>query len=299
MTPVFRFAPSPTGYLHLGHALSALTVWRAAEAAGGTVLLRIEDIDPVRSRPEHVAAIQEDLGWLGLEWTGAVRRQSEHLDAYVAALAQLSGRGLTYPCRLTRTDIAAAVARAEALSGEPWPSDPDGAPRLPVPGAEPGAGDERSATRLDMTKAVRALDGQGLTWREEGEGPAGERGLLTARPSDWGDVVLARKETPTSYHLAVVVDDALQGVSHVVRGQDLFYATAVHRLLQRLLGLPEPVYLHHRLILDADGRKLGKSSGAKPLRALRSEGWRRDDVLRAVAPYSPARLDIVGINGVR
>lgn len=282
MNPTFRFAPSPTGYLHLGHALSAVSVWRAAEAAGGRVLLRIEDIDPARSRPEHVAAIEEDLGWLGLEWEGAAIRQSDHLGGHAAALMKLGAQGLVYPCRLTRTDIAAAVLRAERDSGAPWPRDPDGAPRLPIQGAEPSEAEQRHALRLDMKKALEALGPELLTWREDGAGPDGETGIVTARPEDWGDVVLARKDTPTSYHLAVTVDDAHQGVTHVVRGQDLFHATSVHRLLQRLFGVAEPVYRHHGLVSDADGEKLAKSRGSPSLRSLRQAGWTRKDVLRVI-----------------
>lgn len=281
MTPRFRFAPSPTGYLHLGHALSAVSVWRAAEEAGGEVLLRIEDIDPQRSQASHVEAILEDLDWLGLGWSGEVRRQSEHLDDHVAALATLREKGLVYPCRLTRADIVAALSRAEAGS-EPWPRDPDGAPRLPILGARPNPQETRAAIRLDMAAALEAIGEEALSWRELGRGPAGETGLVAADPAAWGDVVLARKETPTSYHLAVVVDDAIQGVTHVVRGQDMFHATSVHRLLQRLLGLPEPVYRHHRLVSDAEGRKLAKSRGSLSLRSLRAEGWTRADVLTAV-----------------
>lgn len=271
MIPTFRFAPSPTGHLHLGHALSALSVWRAAEAAGGRVLLRIEDIDPIRSKPDYAAAIEEDLAWLGLAWDGPVTRQSERMAFYAEALARLDARGLLYDCRLSRADIAAAL-------GENAPRDPDGAPRLPVPGANPSDPAGPAARRLDMARALAALGRAPLTFEEEGEG------AVRARPEDWGDVVLARKETPTSYHLAVVVDDAAQGVSHVVRGRDLRRATDVHRLLQELLGLPAPRYRHHRLIPAADGAKLSKSRGAPSLRALRAEGFSRDDVIRALGP---------------
>ncbi|WP_020181182.1 tRNA glutamyl-Q(34) synthetase GluQRS [Methylopila sp. M107] len=281
-TPVFRFAPSPTGFLHLGHALSAVSVWRAAEAVGGRVLLRIEDIDPARSRPEHVAAIEEDLAWLGLRWDGEVRRQSNHMDDYARALMSLGDRSLVYPSRLTRADISEAVARIEEAEGRPWPRDPDGAARLPIPGARENEAETRHALRLDMAKALRAIGGERLVWREEGAGPDGETGDVAARPDLWGDVILARKETPTSYHLAVVVDDAAQGVTHVVRGQDMFHATSAHRLLQRLLGLPAPVYRHHRLVSDAEGQKLAKSRGSTSLRDLRVAGWDRNDVLRAV-----------------
>ncbi|MBB3973844.1 tRNA glutamyl-Q(34) synthetase GluQRS [Hansschlegelia beijingensis] len=280
---MFRFAPSPTGHLHLGHALSASCVWRAAEAAGGRVLLRIEDIDPVRSRPEFAEAIEEDLAWLGFRWEGAPRRQSEHLDDYLRALEQLDRRGLVYRCRLTRSDIAAAVARAEAARGVRWPRDPDGSPRLPVGDATAADAEAPFALRLDMRKALAELAGERLSWPEEGVGPNGERGTVVARPELWGDVVLARKDTPTSYHLAVTVDDALQGVTHVVRGQDLFEATSVHRLLQRLLGLPTPVYRHHPLLIAPDGHKLAKTRGSPSLRSLRAAGWTPHDVLNAAA----------------
>ncbi|MDR4308010.1 tRNA glutamyl-Q(34) synthetase GluQRS [Chelatococcus sambhunathii] len=282
MAPVFRFAPSPTGHLHLGHALSALCVWRAAEAAGGKVLLRIEDIDVARCRRDYADAIEEDLAWLGLSWEGDVRRQSEHFDDYGEALARLETRGLVYPSRLTRADVSEAVARVEEAEGRPWPRDPDGAARLPIPGARESEAETRRALRLDMAAALAELGGETLSWREEGVGPAGETGTVAALPERWGDVVLARKETPASYHLAVTVDDALQGVTHVVRGQDMFHATSVHRLLQRLLGLPAPAYRHHRLVSDEDGRKLAKSRGSPSLRSLRVSGWSRADVIAAV-----------------
>ncbi|GLK79407.1 tRNA glutamyl-Q(34) synthetase GluQRS [Methylopila turkensis] len=269
MTPTFRFAPSPTGFLHLGHALSAVTVWRAAEAAGGRVLLRIEDIDPVRSKPEFAAAIEEDLAWLGLGWSGSVARQSERFDLYAAALARLDAMGLLYACQLSRADIAAAAAPDA-------PRDPDGALRLPIAGAVASDPDGPAARRLRMDAALARLGPERLSWREQDEGE------VAARPQDWGDVVLARKETPTSYHLAVVVDDAAQGVTHVVRGRDLYAATSVHRLLQRLLDLPEPDYRHHRLLAAPDGDKLSKSRGSPSLRSLRADGWTRDDVLRAI-----------------
>lgn len=277
MIPTFRFAPSPTGLLHLGHALSAFEVWDAAERAGGRVLLRIEDIDPVRSKPEFAAAIEEDLAWLGLAWDGPSVRQSERISEHGRALAALEARGLVYPCRLSRADVTAAVG---AQGG--WPRDPDGAPRLPVPGAHASDPHGPAARRLRMAEAIEAAGAEPLGWREEGEGPAGESGQVPADPAAWGDVTLARKETPTSYHLAVVVDDAAQGVTHVVRGRDLFHATSVHRLLQTLLGLPAPVYRHHRLVV-AEGEKLSKSRGSPALRSLRQAGWTPDDVRKAVA----------------
>lgn len=276
MPPVFRFAPSPNGYLHLGHAYSALLNFDGAREAGGRLLLRIEDIDATRCRPEFETAICEDLAWLGIAWETPVRRQSEHLADYRAALDQLSALGLVYPAFESRAEIARLVAAREADG--PWPRDPDGAPLYPG-GAKSLAADERArligtgapyALRLDMAAACRRI--AGLSWNELGEGPAGERSILPARPEAWGDVILARKETPTSYHLSVVIDDALQAVSEVVRGQDLFHATAVHRLLQALLGLPAPAYRHHGLIRDEAGLKLSKSTRSTGLRELRAAG---------------------------
>ena len=276
MPPVFRFAPSPNGYLHLGHAYSALTNFADAQKARGRFLLRIEDIDRTRSRPEFEAAIYADLAWLGIAWETPARRQSEHMAEYAAALARLEAMGLVYASFMSRAEIAAATAAPGR------PRDPDGAPLYP--------GDERSedaetqarrraeggpyALRLRMSQAM-AMAGP-LAWDEDGIG------TVDARPERWGDVIIARKETPTSYHLAVVVDDAAQGVSDVVRGRDLHEATAVHVLLQRLLGLPSPRYRHHRLIVDAEGRKLAKSDGDTSLRQLRQAGATPADVSRMV-----------------
>ena len=276
MPPVFRFAPSPNGYLHLGHAFSALLNFDLARASGGRLLLRIEDIDPTRCRAEYEEAIYQDLAWLGISWEAPVRRQSEHLGAYRKALDKLAAQGLIYPGFESRADIAKLVRQREAQG--PWPRDPDGAPLYPGE-AKLLSEDARAALvetgmpyalRLDMSAAI-ARAGE-LSWTECGEGPNGETGRLVAAPQAWGDVVLARKETPTSYHLSVVVDDALQGITEVVRGQDLFHATSVHRLLQHLLGLPEPAYRHHRLIRDSAGHKLAKSTGATGMRALREAG---------------------------
>jgi glutamyl-Q tRNA(Asp) synthetase len=286
MPPVFRFAPSPNGYLHLGHAFSALLNADMAAAAGGRLLLRIEDIDETRCRPEYEAAIYADLAWLGLSWEQPVRRQSEHSDDYRAALAKLDALGLIYPSFESRAEIAALVAERET-SG-PWPRDPDGVPLYPG-AAKTIAEAERKrrlqagepyALRLDMDNAL-ARAGM-LTWAESGAGPSGETGTIAANPAAWGDVVLARKDAPASYHLAVTVDDAAQGVTEVVRGRDLFHATGVHRLLQALLGLPQPHYYHHRLILDADGRKLAKSTRATGLRELRAQGASAADIRRLV-----------------
>jgi glutamyl-Q tRNA(Asp) synthetase len=276
MRPVFRFAPSPNGYLHLGHAYSALLNFDLARQSGGRFLLRIEDIDPARCRPDYEAAIHEDLGWLGLSWEMPVRRQSEHLAEYRRALDELTAQGLVYPAFESRAEIARLVAEREAQGG--WPRDPDGAPLYPGGGKRLSSDERRRrieagepyALRLDIETATARV-GE-LSWTEHGEASDGETGRIVARPQAWGDVILARKETPTSYHLSVVIDDALQGITEVVRGQDLFAATAVHRLLQCLLRLQEPAYRHHRLIRDEAGHKLSKSSGSTGLRELRASG---------------------------
>jgi glutamyl-Q tRNA(Asp) synthetase len=284
--PVFRFAPSPNGYLHLGHAYSALLNFDAARQSGGRLLLRIEDIDSTRCRPEFEAAIYQDLAWLGIGWEEPVRRQSEHLSDYRKALENLSAMDLVYPSFESRAEIAGLVAEREAHA--PWPRDPDGAPLYPG-AAKLLSADARGrlfesgapyALRLDMA-AARARTGD-LTWIEHGDGPEGEIGAVPARPEAWGDVILARKETPTSYHLSVVIDDALQGVTEVVRGRDLFWSTSVHRLLQVLLGLPQPAYRHHRLVLDAEQRKLSKSTAATGLRELRAGGATPADIRRLI-----------------
>jgi glutamyl-Q tRNA(Asp) synthetase len=265
---VFRFAPSPNGFLHLGHAYSALLNFELARESGGRFLLRIEDIDLARARPEYEAAIYEDLTWLGLDWERPVRRQSEHFADYAAALERLDAMGLIYPCACTRGEIAKA-------SGENPPRDPDGAPLYPGTCRGKPRGHSREilsvggvALRLDMRKALTVLgaEADALSWREHAEGE------IAADPKRWGDVVLARKDTPASYHLAVVVDDALQRVTDVVRGADLKPATGLHRLLQRLLGLPAPSYRHHALLLCAEGEKLAKSRSSTTLRDLRAQG---------------------------
>ena len=282
---VFRFAPSPNGYLHLGHALSALIDVEMARAVGGAFLLRIEDIDGTRCRPEYEVAIYQDLAWLGIAWEEPVRRQSEHLQDYRAAIGKLAELGLIYPSFESRAEIATLVAEREAQGG--WPRDPDGAPIYPGTSKHltPAERARRMASepyslRLDMEAAVARAGA--LQWEEDGRGPDGETGTVAADPKVWGDVVLARRETPTSYHLSVVIDDAAQGVTHVVRGQDLFWATGVHRLLQALLGLPAPAYHHHRLLLDNDGRKLSKSTQATALRALRVQGLAPADIRRLI-----------------
>jgi glutamyl-Q tRNA(Asp) synthetase len=290
-TPVFRFAPSPNGYLHLGHALSALLNFDMAQRSRGRFLLRMEDIDTTRCRPEYEAAIYEDLAWLGLRWEEPVLRQSPRSDAYQAVLRRLDAMGLVYPSFESRAEIANLVADRDRAG--PWPRDPDGVPLYPgcardLPRAERRrrieAGDP-FALRLDIVAAgalVHSRGGEPLCWTETGAGPNGQTGTVAADPAAWGDVILARKEAPASYHLSVVVDDAHQGVTQVVRGQDLFHATSLHRLLQGLLGLPVSVYRHHRLIRDADGRKLSKATGATGLRDLRAAGATPDDIRRAV-----------------
>lgn len=264
-----RFAPSPTGRLHRGHAFSALTAYDAARHAGGRFILRIEDIDATRCRPEFEAGILEDLAWLGLTWEQPVLRQSEHLADYEQALAGLTARGLTYRCFRTRREVAEAMASAphgpmEVFRGGPLPPDQEAA-RL--------AAGEPFAWRLLLDAAARALGGfDALAFDEEGEGPAGEHGRIAARPELGGDVVLARKDVGVAYHLAVTVDDARQGITHVIRGQDLFEATHVQRLLQALLDLPTPVYRHHRLLLGPDGKRLAKRDRAETLESLRARG---------------------------
>ena len=268
---VTRFAPSPTGWLHRGHALSALTAWDAARAAGGHFLLRIEDIDVQRCRSEFEAGIVEDLTWLGVAWEPPVRRQSEHMADYAAALDDLLGRGLAYRCFRTRREVLDEIGRAPhgadpaPFRGEPLP-EADEAARL--------ARGEPFAWRLSLAAARQALGGhwETLVFVETGAGPAGETGRIRAEPELAGDVILARKDLGVAYHLAVVVDDALQGVSHVVRGQDLFEAAHIQRLLQGLLGLPTPVYRHHPLLLRPDGRRFAKRDTTETLRSLRAAG---------------------------
>jgi glutamyl-Q tRNA(Asp) synthetase len=273
---VTRFAPSPTGYLHLGHVRSALEGWRAAREAGGRFLLRFEDIDLARCREEYAAAITEDLAWLGLDWDGPVRRQSEHFDDYRAALDRLGGLGVLYPCFCTRREIQAEIARAGgAPQGETGPIYPGTCRRLGTAEREQRrqAGLDY-ALRLDVACAL-ALTGP-LDWVEE-RGAAACR--VSADPTALGDVVLARKDTPASYHLAVTVDDAIQGVTLVTRGDDLAPATHTHRLLQGLLGLPTPRYRPHPLLTDAAGRRLAKRDHALTIREMRSAGLSADEII--------------------
>ena len=277
MAFVTRFAPSPTGRLHRGHAFSALTAWRAAREVGGRFVLRIEDIDPTRCKPEFETALLEDLAWLGLDWDGPVRRQSEHLADYASVIDALNGRGLLYRCFRTRKDILDNIGDA---------------PHGPVEAARPGphpAEEEASlqaqgrpfAWRLSLDRAREALGDSvwaALAFVEEGFGPGGERGLVKARPETAGDVILARKDAATAYHLAVTHDDALQGVTHVIRGEDLFEATHIQVLLQALMGWPTPVYRHHRLLAGEDGRRYAKRDRSVTLAELRAGGITPEDL---------------------
>ena len=268
---VTRFAPSPTGRLHKGHAFSALTAWRAAKDVGGRFVLRIEDIDPTRCRPEFEAGIYEDLAWLGLEWETPVRRQSDHLAAYAAVVEALNRRGLLYRCFRTRKEILDAIGDAphgpaEAARPGPHPAEEE---------AELLAEGRPFAWRLSLDRAKEALGGaawDALSFIEEGSGPDGETGVIKARPETAGDVVLARKDAGTAYHLAVTHDDALQGISHVIRGQDLFEATHIQRLIQALMDWPAPAYRHHRLLAGPDGRRYAKRDRSVTLAELREGG---------------------------
>jgi glutamyl-Q tRNA(Asp) synthetase len=283
--PVFRFAPSPNGPLHLGHAFSAIRNGDMAEKADGRFLLRIEDIDQTRCTPQFEEGIYTDLAWLGLQWEMPVRRQSEHFDDYRRALDRLIASGLAYPAFMTRGDVKAKI-KAHKAGGQDWPHDPDGAPLYPSDDRNRTQTERdrllssgvRHAWRLNMEKALKPL-GEPLSWQEEGDG---ETRQIPAHPAAWGDIVLSRSDAPSSYHLSVVLDDALQGISHVVRGRDLYHATSIHRLLQALLGLRPPIYHHHRLILDPTGKKLSKSQGSTGLSVLRQQGSTPSDIRRLV-----------------
>lgn len=275
MQPVLRFAPSPNGLLHAGHAFSACLNARLAQRLGGRLLLRIEDIDTTRCKPEYTAQALDDLRWLGLRWEEPVRVQSRHFADYAAAAERLRGQGLLYPCFCSRSQVAAA-SRGQ---------DPDGAPRYGGTCRQLGEGERAArmaggapfAWRLNMAQALRlAPPPHHYTGFDAG---TLEPRRVEARPARWGDAVLVRKETPTSYHLSVVVDDALQGVTHVVRGQDLEAATDLHVLLQRLLGLPAPLYHHHALLREEQGDKLSKSKGSESLAALRARGVTAQELL--------------------
>ncbi|CFX07234.1 Glutamyl-Q tRNA(Asp) synthetase [Candidatus Filomicrobium marinum] len=286
--PVLRFAPSPNGYLHLGHALSARVGRQLAQKLRGKFLVRIEDIDQGRTREAFVSAIFEDLEWLGLTWDPRILRQSQETPIYQRAAAHLHKLNLLYPCFATRSEIAITAT----AGGRDPQRDPDGA--IVYPGLHRGmqqqeverriTAGEQPAMRIRMDAAMelatKRLGGRPLTFRELH--PNGEIETIEAQPHRWGDAIIQRKDFPASYHLAVVVDDARQGITHVTRGQDLFAATDIHRLLQVLLDLPEPIYHHHRLLVDANGNKLSKSSGARSLRDLRNTGWTPAQVLEAI-----------------
>lgn len=289
MSPrTFRFAPSPNGELHLGHAYSALLNQKLAQAEGGRLLLRIEDIDTARCTPAFEAGIFRDLDWLGIGWEKPARRQSEHFAEYEAILGRLIHEELVYPAFMSRGEIRAFIVEREQ-NGRDWPRDPDGVPLYPAAdkALSPKMRRERIADgapyawRLDV-EAATARIGKKLSWVEYADESLTTANELDARPQEWGDVIVARRDMPTSYHLAVVADDALQGVSHVVRGRDLFLATSVQRLLQELLGLPQPGYFHHRLILGPDGRKLSKSLTDTSLSALRADGATPDAIKRMI-----------------
>ena len=284
-TIVTRFAPSPTGYLHLGHAFSALTAWRYAREVGGRFLLRLEDIDPARCRPEFAAAILADLAWLGLDWDDDARVQSEHLPEYRAVLDVLTARSLLYPCFCTRADILREVAQSAAA-----PHSPDGAPlytgicralSADERAARIATG-ERYALRIDMQRALDTVP-HPLTFREMDEG------AIECHPEQFGDVVLARKDAPASYHLCVTHDDALQGVTLVTRGDDLKPATHLHRLLQALMDWPAPLYAHHPLLTDPAGRRLAKRDRAATLRDLRAAGHSPAEVRAMATPLRTSR----------
>lgn len=281
--PAIRFAPSPNGRLHLGHAYAAIHAFETAQTMGARFLLRIDDIDTARCTPENERAILDDLAWLGLTWEQPLRRQSEHFADYREAAESLRARGLLYPCFASRREIVEAVARTRGTA-----CDPDGAPLYPglYRDAAPKevarllAEGHPFALRLDMQRALDSVHRSELRYRVfEPNGGTSER---VAQPERWGDAVIVRKDTPASYHLATVVDDAVQGITHVVRGRDLEAATDLHVLLQRLTGLPSPAYHHHRLILDDSGRKLSKSAGDMSLAALRAEGATPQDIRQMV-----------------
>lgn len=298
MRPVFRFAPSPNGELHLGHALSAIVGFEAARRSGGRFLLRIEDIDQARTREDYVAAIHEDLAWLGLTWEPDVLRQSAHFDDYRAAAARLDAMGLVYPCFASRTEIA------EAAKDRNRGVDPEGVPIYPglhkdMPADEVSdrkARGEPFAMRLDMDRAVAAarvkLEGRPLTFRETDE--TGVADTIEAKPETWGDCVVMRKDVPASYLLAATYDDARQSVTHVTRGRDLFAATDVQRLLQVLLDFPEPLYHHHRLLVDASGRKLSKSARDTSIRSLRRAGATPSQI-RTMIGLDEIELPVFGV----
>lgn len=290
---IFRFAPSPNGYLHVGHAFSALLNRQAADRSDGRFLLRIEDIDQGRARAEFETAIFRDLAWLGLGWEQPLLRQSDRFNAYREAIAELQRLGLLYPAFMTRRQIRTAIAE-QPDAGKSWPRDPDNAPLYPGPErdwpearrkAEMASG-RRYALRIDMARAAAGLPR--LTWSECNPADPAGIGHLPADPAAWGDVVIARSDIPASYHLSVVVDDAFQAITHVIRGADLAPSTSVHRALQHLLGLPAPRYFHHRLLRDEAGGKLSKRFGSRSLRDLRADGLSADEVRSMLQPFLAA-----------
>lgn len=289
--PVFRFAPNPNGRLHLGHALSSLLNQKMATEQDGRLLLRIEDIDGNKRAAEWEKLITEDLQWLGFEWEEPVRRQSEHFSDYRAALTKLADAGLVYPAFRDSSEIRSLYSAARQ-NGQEWHLAPDGMPLYPTDERDMSEKEQMALIaegapyvwRLNMDKAMEAC-GQDLTWQESGTGPQQETGTVIANPRLWGDVAIAHDHTPTTYHLSVVVDDALQGITNIVRGQDLFYATALHRLLQTLLQLPQPAYHHHPLIRDEHGDKLSKSRNSTSLADLREQGKTLDDIKEMLAPF--------------
>ncbi|WP_169567080.1 tRNA glutamyl-Q(34) synthetase GluQRS [Sneathiella limimaris] len=278
MSTITRFAPSPTGYLHVGHAYSASLAFEQAMKAGGRFLLRLEDIDQTRCRPEFEAAIYEDLAWIGLKWEEPVRKQSEHFEDYQALLEKLHDRELIYPCFCTRKEIAAEIARSpSAPHGPDGPVYPGTCKHLSALEIDQNFSEDKPyALRLNMERALDAVSQDLLRFEEVG------KGIIQCDPARFGDVVLARKETPTSYHLAVTFDDALQGVNLVVRGQDLFEATYLHCLLQHLLSLPTPRYLHHGLVSDLKGRRLAKRDKSATIRDIREQGYSPEEVRKLI-----------------
>lgn len=285
---MLRFAPSPNGRLHLGHAYSALFNMRMARDLGAQLFLRIDDTDLVRCTPLLEQRMLEDLDWLGLRWHGDPIRQSDRLCLYEQAISELKAQGLIYPAFMSRRQVR-EIIELETASGAAWPVDPDGVPHYPSDDRKMDQSYRQElldagrphALRLNLSKAVRKVDDT-LSWREEGLGPEGQTGNVVAEPAVWGDIVLSGKDIPASYHLANVVDDALMGITHVVRGRDLFHATAIHRLLQELLGFNQPTYVHHDLILDEDGQKLSKSRGDTSIAELRAGGATPEDIRKMV-----------------
>ena len=290
--PIFRFAPSPNGYLHPGHAYAALFNQKICRAHNGIMLLRMENTDIGRSKETYEKAILEDLAWIGFEWQGEVRRQSEHFDCYQNKLDDLRRAGFAYPSFLSRREIRGVVEKREKDNDGDWPRDPDGALHYPGIGREFDEATRKKlqaenpnfAMRLDINAATRKISSD-LNWREmQCDDSGAELNLeqIKCAPERWGDVILGRKDIPASYHLACVIDDGLQNVTHVVRGKDIYHATSIHRVLQELLRIEPPIYCHHDLLLDGDGEKLSKRHGDKSLRELRDEGLLPSNIHRMI-----------------